>query len=154
MTILIVDDNSDDRLLIARGLRKLNGNVNTVAVGGGREAVAYLLGQAGYPARGTYPIPDLILLDLRMPAMSGLELLAWLKAQTRFRHIPVIVLSGSSILEEVTEAYQLGAKLFFIKPVDAHEMQAMCRDILAVTAEPDPVAAEFAHCTADDGVLA
>jgi CheY-like chemotaxis protein len=78
----------------------------------------YLSGEGRYANRAEYPLPALVLLDLKMPGMDGFEVLRWIRQQPGIRGLRVVVLSGSDAMQDVNLAYQLGANSFLIKPVD------------------------------------
>ena len=84
----------------------------------GAEALAYLSGEGKYANRAEYPLPALVLLDLRLPKMDGFEVLVWIRQQPRIASLRVVVLSGSNAMTDVNRAYRLGANSFLIKPVD------------------------------------
>jgi CheY-like chemotaxis protein len=118
LSILVIEDDESDALLLVHALDRAGCSPLPV-VGRAEEAVRYLQGAGQYSARDLYPLPALIVLDLSLPGMSGLEFLAWLREQPLLSAIPVIVLSGSAFLQDVTRAYALGAKTFFTKPLDS-----------------------------------
>ena len=88
------------------------------SVRSGEEAVAYLSGEGKYANRTEYPLPVLVLLDLKMPGMDGFEFLTWIRQQEGIRGLPVVVLTSSSELADVNRAYKLGANSFFVKELD------------------------------------
>lgn len=115
---LIVEDNPDDATLLRRAFvkSKILNPVHVVSTAD--EAVAYLTGTGKYQNRAEYPLPSLVLLDLKLPGMSGHEFLAWLRKQDGLRGLRVVVLSSSDDMRDVNQAYQLGANSFLIKPAD------------------------------------
>src|SRR6478735_3725204 len=116
--ILLVEDREDDILLIRRAFGKASLNNPLQVVRSGEEAVAYLSGEGKYSNRAEYPLPVLVLLDLKMPGMDGFELLKWIREQDGIRGLPVVVLTSSSEIRDVNRAYQLGANSFFVKELD------------------------------------
>ena len=94
----------------------------------GEEAIAYLSGQAAYADRDRYPLPALVLLDLKMPRKSGLEVLSWLRKQPNLRHLIVVFLTSSNNAEDVRLAYEAGANSYLVKPVEFTEMVEMIRN--------------------------
>ena len=124
--ILLVDDDPEDVLLTQEGLRRsrVPGHVNIVT--DGDEALAYLRGQGEYEAA---VLPDLILLDLKMPRKSGLEVLAEIKADETLRRIPVIVLTTSDAPNDILQAYDLQASSYITKPSDLEEFQRVMDSI-------------------------
>jgi CheY-like chemotaxis protein len=117
LRILVIEDDESDALLLVHALNRAGCSTLPV-LGRAEEAVRYLQGAGEYAARDRYPLPSLIILDLNLPGMSGLEFLPWLREQPLFSAIPVIVLSGSPFSHAVKRAYALGAKTFFTKPLD------------------------------------
>jgi len=118
--ILLVDDDPEDVLLTQEGLQRspVPGHVNVV--NDGDEAVAYLRGEGDY---ATAILPDLILLDLKMPRKGGLEVLKEIKADEALRRIPVIVLTTSDAPDDILRAYDLQASCYITKPADLEEFQ-------------------------------
>ena len=84
----------------------------------GEEAVAYLRGQRKFSNRAEYPLPALVLLDLKLPGMNGFEVLTWIRQHYRIRGLPVVVLTTSDQMRDVNRAYQLGAYSFSVKELD------------------------------------
>ena len=124
-TILIVEDNDDDQFLLREAWIKA-GVANPLAfVSDGEQACDYLAGEGRYADRAAYPAPVLVLLDIKLPGKSGLEILAWLREQERFKTLPVIMLTASTWPEEVAEAYRLGANSFVTKPSSAQDLTAL-----------------------------
>jgi CheY-like chemotaxis protein len=116
--ILLVEDSSTDILFIQRAFKQAN-IVNPVRiVRDGDEAVDYLAGQNGYSDRDKYPLPALILLDLKLPRRDGLEVLSWLKQQAGIKRIPVVVLTSSREDADIDRAYDLGVSSYLVKPVE------------------------------------
>jgi CheY-like chemotaxis protein len=125
VTILIIEDDANDAELLKRGLRKAGFSGAVMVCKDGSEARDYVQGQGAFSNRSDYPLPDLILLDLSLPKVSGLEVLAWMKEQPHASKIPVFVLTGSPYMTSVANAYALGAKSFFFKPLDASQLAAL-----------------------------
>jgi CheY-like chemotaxis protein len=116
--ILLAEDSEVDVLMTRRAFAKI-GLINPLhVVSDGEEAIAYLSGVGKYANRSEYPLPVLLLLDLRMPRKNGLEVLRWIRQQPTLRALRVIVLTTSDLFRDVNEAYQLGANSYIVKPVD------------------------------------
>jgi CheY-like chemotaxis protein len=116
--ILIAEDNDDEILLIRRAFRKANIINPLHVVRDGEEAVAYLKGEGQYARRAEYPLPSLLLLDLKMPKKDGFDVLRWVRSQPGLSTLRVVVLTCSEDVRDVNRAYQLGANSFLVKPVD------------------------------------
>ncbi|HEY4688476.1 MAG TPA: response regulator [Anaerolineae bacterium] len=115
--ILLVEDNPDDEALTLRALKK-NNILNAVLVAhDGVEALDYLFG----PGRETHPIPTLVLLDLKLPKVDGLEVLRRLRADERTRLLPVVILTSSKEEHDLINGYRLGANSYIRKPVDFNQ---------------------------------
>jgi CheY-like chemotaxis protein len=116
--ILLAEDNEDHVLLIRRAFKHA-GLVNPLfVVHDGAEAIQYLAGVGRYGQRAEFPLPDLLLLDLKMPRKNGFEVLDWIRSHAGLRALRVVVLTTSSELNDVNRAYQLGANSFLVKPTD------------------------------------
>ena len=114
--ILLAEDDANDVLLIQRAfLRNLVANPVQV-VRDGDEAVAYLSGQAPFADRERHPLPVLMLMDLKMPRRSGLEVLEWVRQQPGLKRLPIIVLTSSNQTPDINRAYELGANSYLVKP--------------------------------------
>ena len=127
--ILLVEDNQDDAELTLRALKK--GNIlNTVVVAkDGAEALDYLFGTGAYAGRNIAEQPQVILLDLKMPKVDGLEVLHRVRADERTRLLPVVILTTSSEDKDRIASYQLGANSFVRKPVDFNEFTEAVRQL-------------------------
>jgi len=123
LKILLVEDNPDDEFLTLRILSKLNHtNVDVVHQGG--EALDYLFGEGShYPAAPVLNKPDLILLDMKMPLIDGMEFLETAHANLRTHAIPVIIISSSKQERDVNRCIELGVKAYLTKPVDTAELE-------------------------------
>ena len=116
--ILVVEDREDDILLIRKSFERAGVANPLHFVRTGDEAVAYLSGEQKYSNRAEFPLPILVLLDLKLPGMDGFDVLAWIRRQDGLRALPVIVLTSSTELSDVNRAYQLGASSFFVKEIE------------------------------------
>jgi len=119
--VLLVEDNDDDVTLVRRAFNKCN-VVNPLQVARtGEEALEYLVGTSRYANRMEYPLPELMLLDLKLPGIDGFQVLRWIRQQPSLKALRVVVLTSSDALADATRAYQLGANSFLVKPVDFAE---------------------------------
>ena len=127
--ILLAEDSPDDALLIQRAFRKANLAYPVQVVRDGEEAVAYLSGAAPYDDRGQFPLPVFMLLDLKLPRRSGLEVLAWLRQESAVRRLPVVVLTSSREAVDVNRAYDLGVNSYLTKPVGFEALIEMVKNV-------------------------
>jgi two-component system response regulator len=116
--ILLVEDNPDDVELTMRALTKNRISTEVVVVRNGVEALDFLFATGAYSGRDREILPDLTLLDLKLPKVDGLEVLRRMRADPRTRMLPVVVLTLSNEEEDIIEAYQLGVNSYVRKPVD------------------------------------
>jgi CheY-like chemotaxis protein len=98
-----------------------------VHVRDGEQAIAYLKGEGEFADRQKYPLPSVALLDLKMPRKGGFEVLQWIRHESNFRHLPVVVLTSSDELRDINRAYQLGANSFLMKPFNVHDLKEMLK---------------------------
>ncbi|GAB6181363.1 response regulator [Desulfotomaculum defluvii] len=119
--ILLVEDNPDDELLTLKALKKHNIANDVVVARDGVEALDYLFGSGIYEGRDTSIMPEVMLLDLKLPKVNGLELLKIIRNDERTKLIPVVVLTSSIEERDLLESYQLGANSYIRKPVDFTE---------------------------------
>ncbi|MEA2045864.1 MAG: response regulator [Euryarchaeota archaeon] len=121
--IMLVEDNPDDVYMTIRDLKKNDLDRNLHVTADGRETLDALetLADAGSP------LPDLILLDIGLPDQSGLDLLRKLKADHRFSHIPVVMLTGSEMIQDIQKSYDLGAVSYLMKPISVDELMTMLK---------------------------
>ena len=117
-TILLVEDNPDDELLTLRALKKNSVFNNVVVARDGAEALDYLFGEGAYAGRDTSDVPQLVLLDLKLPKVDGLEVLKRLRADERTRLLPVVILTSSREQQDLLDGYSHGANSYVRKPVD------------------------------------
>ena len=128
-TILLVEDNPDDELLAIRALKK-NKIMNEVVVArDGAEALDYLFGTGTYEGRDTSVMPQVILLDLKLPKIDGLEVLKRLRSDDRTKLLPVVVLTSSKEDRDLNESYRLGANSYIRKPVDFTQFTEAIRQL-------------------------
>jgi CheY-like chemotaxis protein len=124
-TILLAEDNENDVLMLRRAARHAKFTNPLQVVEDGEEVIAYLLGGGKYADRRRYPLPGLLLLDLKMPRRNGFEVLQWLREQPEFAQLQVVVLSSSDEIKDINRAYELGANSFLVKPMFFSEFVGM-----------------------------
>lgn len=120
-TILLVEDNPDDELLTLRALKKSNIGNEIAVVRDGAEALDYLFCKNAYADRDPHDQPQLILLDIKLPKIDGLEVLRRIRADERTRMLPVVILTSSKEQQDLIEGYRGGANSFVRKPVDFNQ---------------------------------
>jgi chemotaxis family two-component system response regulator Rcp1 len=142
--LLLVEDSSADIKITQRALRESGAAVELVILRDGQEAVDYLLRHATPESHGTWRRPDLVLLDLNLPRLSGREVLAQIRATKALRLIPVVVLTTSRRAEEIQELYAAGANTYIEKPQDFKRFVDVLRtiqhywlDLALLPSEPD-----------------
>lgn len=128
-TILHVEDDANDVILIGRAFRKANISSAVEVAYDGEQAVAYLSGQPPFADRTRYPVPSLVLLDLKLPRKSGLDVLAWIRGNPELKRLPVVILSSSKQSIDINRAYDLGANGYLAKPVNFDEMTEVGRTL-------------------------
>jgi CheY-like chemotaxis protein len=124
-TILIVEDDPNDRFFVERVFRKANLSAHLQFAIDGKEAMDYLSGRGKFQDRDQFPIPALILLDLKMPHVTGFEVLEWLKGQEGLKRVPVTVLTSSTIQSDINRAYELGANAYLVKPLSFDQLEKL-----------------------------
>ncbi len=116
--ILLIEDNPDDEVLTRRALKKNNIGNEVVVARDGAEALDYLFGTGAYEGRDTNVMPQVVLLDLKLPKVDGLEVLRRLRAGERTKLLPVVVLTSSREQQDIVDSYDHGANSYIRKPVD------------------------------------
>ena len=117
-TILLVEDNPDDEMLTIRALKKNNILNEVIVVRDGAQALDYLFAEGEYAGRDLDNRPEVILLDLKLPKISGLEVLKRIKSDERTKLLPVVVLTTSTEDQDLISSYEFGANSYIRKPVD------------------------------------
>ncbi len=118
MRILMVEDNSDDEILMMRELKKQNVANEITVVRDGAEALEFLFCTGSYAGRDPNELPTLVMLDLKLPKVDGLEVLKQIRADERTRRVPVVVLTSSKEEQDLVDSYDLGVNSYIRKPVD------------------------------------
>ena len=115
--VLLVEDDPNDVFLMRRAIDKAGSPINLQVIDDGEKAIDYLSGTPPYGDRRHYPIPDLLLLDLKIPRRSGMEILEWVRSSPHLSRMTVIMFSSSRELIDIHRAYDLGANSYLVKPV-------------------------------------
>jgi CheY-like chemotaxis protein len=127
--ILLVDDNDDDAFFIEKAFKSAGSPAHIFRCIDGRETQSYLLAQAPFSDRGFYPLPDLVLLDLKIPHIDGMAVLRWIRQQPDLRSLIVIILTSSSQQRDIDEAYALQANCFLTKPSSLADTTELAKSI-------------------------
>jgi two-component system response regulator len=127
MQILLVEDNPDDVLLTQRAFRKNNIGNDILVKRDGQEAIDYLFGPGGAAAQG--PLPVLVLLDLKLPKVDGLEVLRRMRSDERTKLVPVVILTSSKEQTDLLAGYELGCNSYIRKPVDFEQFAEAVRQL-------------------------
>jgi CheY-like chemotaxis protein len=120
-TILLVEDNADDEALTIRALRRNNVANEVVVARDGAEALDYLFARGAHAGREVEVLPEVVLLDLKLPKVDGLEVLRLVREEARTKYLPVVILTSSDEERDLVEGYRLGANSYVRKPVDFTE---------------------------------
>jgi CheY-like chemotaxis protein len=124
LEVLLVEDNPGDVLLTEEAFQEIPASVHLHVVGDGAQALQFLRREEGY---SNAPTPDLILLDLNLPTMTGSEVLEYIKADPELRRIPVVILTTSNSEDDIVKSYDLHANCFVTKPIDFDEFASALR---------------------------
>jgi CheY-like chemotaxis protein len=130
-TILVVEDDPNDQMLIERAFRKIGVTDPIQIVGSGSEAIAYMMGEGKYRDRQKYAYPTFIMTDLKMPRGDGFAVLEFLKGNPQWKVIPTIVLSASADLDDIRTSYMLGVSSYHVKPHSHDELRNLLQVINA-----------------------
>ena len=125
--ILLAEDDPNDVLLIQRAFQKAGLRNALKVTRDGGQAIEYLGGEGMYANRERFPIPFLLLLDLKMPGTNGFEVLEWVRKEPELKRLLVVVLTSSNLQADVDRAYELGANSYLVKPVSFDEMVNMIK---------------------------
>jgi CheY-like chemotaxis protein len=127
--ILLVEDREEDVLIFRRAFKSADLHHSINHVPDGEEAVKYLSRQAPYNDDASYPVPDVVVLDLKMPKKDGFEILEWLRDQNALKPAPVVVLTSSDREQDIKRAKDLGAGSYYTKPIDFTKLVGVAKDI-------------------------
>ena len=127
-TILLVEDSEDDVFFLTRAFKAAGLITPLARVENGQRAIDYLSGRQPYDDRARFPLPALVLLDLKMPFLSGFEVLRWIRNQSAYARVPVIVFTTSNQERDVETAYEAGANAYVVKP----DQPDQCSDLAAL----------------------
>lgn len=128
-TILLVEDDENDIFLVRHAFQQADVPAALSVARDGQEAIEYLAGEGQYSDRSRYPLPCVIILDLKMPRIGGLDFLTWLRQQPDLQTLPVIIHSSSALEGDVDRAYRIGVNAFVSKPTSVKERVELARHI-------------------------
>jgi CheY-like chemotaxis protein len=134
VTVLHVDDDPNDTELLRAAVRKAGLQIILHNAEDAEQAIAYLSGEGIYADRNICCLPRLVLLDLKMPRIAGFEVLKWIRGHPQFHELPVVVLSGSELQDDIRLAYASGANLYLVKPLGFEALVQMVRELDAAWA--------------------
>lgn len=141
-TVLYAEDDADDAFFMRRAFVKMDAAVALQIVPHGQAAIDYLLGAGDYADRDRHPLPMLLLLDVKMPERSGLEVLSWVRAQAEFAALPVVMFTSSAQETDIDRSRQLGANAYLVKPSNATGLHVLMKAVLDAF-DADPTARDF-----------
>lgn len=127
--ILLVEDNPDDEFLALRALKKNNINHDIKVVRDGLEVINFLFAEGNYSDRNPDKIPELILLDLKLPKLDGIEVLRLIRNNPNTHMIPIVMLTSSNEEKDILNSYKFGANSFICKPVDFEDFLETTKQI-------------------------
>lgn len=132
IAVLHIDDDPNDTALLQAATHRAKARFELQNAADADQAMAYLEGRTMYANREKYPLPALILLDLKMPRATGFEVLRWIRGQPFLKHIPVVVLSGSELQDDVHKAYSLGADSYLVKPLGFDALVELVKSLSSI----------------------
>lgn len=135
--VLYAEDSEDDVFLLQRAFHQAKIAHPLVVVSNGKAVVQYLSATGPFADRAQHPFPRLVLLDIKMPHRTGLDVLCWIRQQPELRRLPVILLTSSSQDRDVTSAYSLGANGYIVKPCTAAGLAQLGEDLAQICAQPE-----------------
>jgi CheY-like chemotaxis protein len=127
--ILLAEDDPNDVLLIQRAFQRNHLANPLQVVRDGEEALAYLSGAGTFADRERHPLPVLMLMDLKMPRKSGLEVLEWVRKQPGLKRLPIVVLTSSNQSPDINRAYELGANSYLVKPAGFDSLLELVKNL-------------------------
>lgn len=136
--VLYAEDDDNDAFLMRRAFKKVGVPNSLHIVDDGKMAISYLAGEGVYADRASYPLPALLLLDLKMPRMTGLEVLAWVRERSEFQSLTVIMFTSSTQDRDVKSAFALKANAYLVKPPDPARLLRIVADLQHVCLGEEP----------------
>ena len=127
VSILIADDDAQDAMLVQMAAQRAAVGLRLECVTDGEQAIDYLLGRAGYADRKTHPFPSMMLLDLKMPRLSGFDVLDFVRRKPELRCLPIVIFSSSDDPKDIKRAYESGANSYLCKPHSSDDLSALLK---------------------------
>jgi CheY-like chemotaxis protein len=127
--VLIAEDDPSDVFLLKRAFALAQIPATLHFVRDGQEAIDYLEGEAAYNDRTAYPLPDLMLLDLKMPKLNGFDVLSWLRRRPGLKRLLVTILTSSDQPNDINRAYDLGANSYLLKPHNSSDLSVLVAQV-------------------------
>jgi|SRR6266496_740974 len=128
-SVLLVEDDLNDIFLVKRAFKMAQVKNPLQVVTDGQEAILYIKGDGKYADRQAFPLPKLIVMDIKMPRKTGFEVLEWVKGDGQMRRIPIVIVSSSDNPTDINRAYELGANAYMVKPVDFRAVEHLFHSI-------------------------
>jgi CheY-like chemotaxis protein len=141
LAILVAEDDDDYALILETAMKALGWQNPIRMVSSGTEAIDYLLGEGKYADRTAFPFPSIMFVDVKMPGVSGFDVLRWMRQHPQCSGLPTMMLSSSDDNKDTRLAYELGANAYFVKPADISDLKAMLKaayEFWALCAKPKP----------------
>ena len=145
-TILIADDDPNDAVLIQRVFKQCRILNSLQVLPNGRDVIDYLKGDVPYHDRTAHPLPVLLLLDLKMPNKSGIEVLEWLQSHPTLSGMAIVVLSGAADTKDIDRAYKLGAHSFLMKPLQTEDFMNLINGLKNIRVESQDEGCHLSYC--------
>lgn len=127
VSILIADDDTQDTMLVRMAAQRASLCFRFSSVADGEEAIDYLMGRSRYADREAHPFPSMMLLDLKMPRLSGFDVLDYIRRQPGLRQLPIVIFSSSDDPKDIRRAYEAGANSYLCKPHSTEDLSALLR---------------------------
>lgn len=127
--VLVAEDDDNDIFFLERAFKQAQIINPLIRVSDGEEAIAYLRGENEYANREKHPLPQLMLLDLKMPRKNGFDVITWIRSQPGLKRLPIVVLTSSKEDPDINRAYEIGANTYLVKPVKFEGLVEMMRTL-------------------------
>ena len=135
---LYIEDSEDDAFFLKRAFKSIGYPGEFLVVTDGSEGQQYLEGAGKFADRGKFPLPDLIICDIKMPHVTGHEFVRWFRSQTEFANLPIFMFSSSGLMRDMATAMERGADRYFVKPFSPERWKVTAREMLKAAFEAVP----------------